>query len=422
MSEQQDPNELERLIREMMQSGKLDPAMLEKISGLMANSGVLQNLMANFQNMFSGSTEAVNWDLALSQALSMSKASEQALEPGLSTEIPNAFEIAKLWLSEVTGFETSQPVKILTRSVWAQDAMPLFRKLSEPIAVSMANALNESLAESMPEELKSSLGSATSFLGNAGATLFAMQLGQAAGSLASQVLIGSEIGIPLHDRPAIVAQNLAELFKDLETPRNELLIYLAIRELAGAALFAANPFLKEQIVAQIRNFAAGLKIDTTSIQELAEQLESGQESQTVIELSSALMARTEDQEIALERIETALALIEGYVDSVSYAAAKRLPSIEALQELYRRRRSSSGVGQKTFAVLLGLELTPRLVREAAGALTLVAERFGVEARDKLLSHPDLMPSIEEIRSPEILISRLGSEDDLDSQLRDLLDN
>jgi uncharacterized protein (DUF2342 family) len=63
-----------------------------------------------------------------------------------------------------------------------------------------------------------------------------------------------------------------------------------------------------------------------------------------------------------------------------------------------------------------------LVREAAGALTLVAERFGVEARDKLLSHPDLMPSIEEIRSPEILISRLSSEDDLDSQLRDLLGN
>lgn len=422
MSEQQDPNELERLIREMMQSGKIDPAMLEKISGLMANSGMLQNLMANFQNIFSGSAEAVNWDLALSQALSISKASEQALESGLSSEIPNAFEIAKLWLSEETGFETSQPVKIMTRSIWAQDAMPLFRKLSEPIAVSMASALNESLAESMPEELKSSLGSATNFLGNAGATLFAMQLGQAAGNLASQVLIGSEIGIPLNDRPAIVAQNLAELFKDLETPRNELLIYLAIRELAGAALFAANPFLKEQIVAQIRNFAAGLRIDTTSIQELAEQLESGQENQTVIELSSALMARTEDQEIALERIETALALIEGFVDSVSYAAAKRLPSIEALQELYRRRRSSSGVGQKTFAVLLGLELTPRLVREAAGALTLVAERFGVEARDKLLSHPDLMPSIEEIRSPELLISRLSSEDELDSQLRDFLDN
>ncbi len=422
MSEQQDPNELERLIREMMQSGKIDPAMLEKISGLMANSGMLQNLMANFQNIFSGSAEAVNWDLALSQALSISKASEQALDSGLSSEIPNAFEIAKLWLSEETGFETSQPVKIMTRSIWAQDAIPLFRKLSEPIAVSMASALNESLAESMPEELKSSLGSATNFLGNAGATLFAMQLGQAAGNLASQVLIGSEIGIPLNDRPAIVAQNLAELFKDLETPRNELLIYLAIRELAGAALFAANPFLKEQIVAQIRNFAAGLRIDTTSIQELAEQLESGQENQTVIELSSALMARTEDQEIALERIETALALIEGFVDSVSYAAAKRLPSIEALQELYRRRRSSSGVGQKTFAVLLGLELTPRLVREAAGALTLVAERFGVEARDKLLSHPDLMPSIEEIRSPELLISRLSSEDELDSQLRDFLDN
>jgi putative hydrolase len=420
LSEQPDPNELERLIREMMQSGKLDPAMLEKISGLMSNPGMLQSLMSNFQTMFSGSAEAVNWELALSQAVSIAKATEQTVETGLQSEIPNAFEIAKLWLSEQTGFENSQPVKVLTRSVWAQDAMPLFRKLSEPIAVSMAKALNESLSESMPEELKSSLGSAANFLGNAGATLFAMQLGQAAGGLASQVLIGSEIGIPLHDRPALVAQNLQELFKDLETPRNELLIYLAIRELAGTALFAANPFLREQIVSQIRQFAAGLKIDTTSIQELAEQLESGQENQTVIELSSALMARTEDQEIALERIETSLALIEGFIDSVSLAAAKRLPSAEALQELYRRRRSSSGVGQKTFAVLLGLELTPRLVREAASALTLVADKFGNEVRDRLLSHPDLLPSIEEIRNPDLLFARLSSEDDLDSQLRDLL--
>lgn len=422
MTQQPDPNELERLIREMMQSGKIDPEMLEKIGGLMSNPGMLQSLMSNFQTMFSGSADAVNWDLAQSQATSIAKGSELALDDALVSEIPNAFEIAKLWLSEETGFETSQPIKVLTRSMWAQDAMPLFRKLSEPIAVSMASALNQSLSESMPEELKASLGSAANFLGNAGATLFAMQLGQAAGGLAGQALIGSEIGIPLHDRPSIVAQNVSGLFKDLETPRTELLIYLAIRELAGAALYAANPFLREQIVNQIRQFSAELKIDTTSIQELAEQLESGVESQTVIELSSALMARTEEQEIALERIETALALIEGFVDSVSYAAAKRLPSIDSLQELYRRRRSTSGVGQKTFAVLLGLELTPRLVREAATALTEVATRFGSATRDKLLSHPDQLPSIEEIRDPQLLISRLSSEDDLDSQLRDLLGN
>ena len=405
-----------------MQSGKIDPAMLERISGLMANPGMLQNLMSNFQNMFSGTGEAVNWDLAQSQATAISKSTEQILDEALLGEIPKAFEIAKLWLSEETGFETSQPVKILTRSVWAQEAMPLFRKLSEPIAVSMAKALNESLSESMPEELKNSLGSATNFLGNAGATLFAMQLGQAAGGLASQVLIGSEIGIPLHDRPAVVAQNISDLLKDLETPSGELLIYLAIRELAGAGLFAANPFLREQIIAQIRQFAAGLKIDATSIQELAEQLESGQENQTVIELSSALMARTEEQELALERIETALALIEGFVDSVSFAAARRLPTVDALQELYRRRRSSSGVGQKTFAVLLGLELTPRLVREASVALTQVAGKFGIHTRDKLLSHPDQLPTIEEIRNPDLLIARLSSEDDMDSQLRDLLGN
>ncbi|NBU23280.1 MAG: hypothetical protein EBS38_05160 [Actinobacteria bacterium] len=422
MNNQPDPNELERLIREMMQSGKIDPAMLEKISGLMANPGMLQNLMSNFQTMFSASSDSVNWDLAKSQAISIAKQSESAVEQAISNEIPKAFEIAKLWLSEATGFENFQAPKLLSRSLWAQDAMPLFKQLSEPIATSMAKALNESLSESMPEELKASLGGATNFLGNAGATLFAMQLGQAAGNLSKQVIIGSEIGIPLHDRPSIVTQNLADYLSEIENGRNEALIYLAIRELASSALFAANPYLKEQIVMQIRQFATGLKIDTNSIQELAEQLEEGQEMSTVIELGSALVPRTEEQEIALERIETALALIEGWVDSVSLSAAQRLPTATALEELYRRRRSASGVGQKTFAVLLGLELTPRLVREAAAALTAVAERFGNDVRDRLLSHPDQLPTIEEIRDPALLIARLESDDDLDSQLRDLLGN
>lgn len=53
-------------------------------------------------------------------------------------------------------------------------------------------------------------------------------------------------------------------------------------------------------------------------------------------------------------------------------------------------------------------------------MSLVAEKFGAEVRDGLLAHPDQLPSIEEIRDPARLIARLESEDDLDSQLRNLL--
>jgi putative hydrolase len=419
---QPDPNELERLIRDLIASGQLDPKAMEQISGLIANPGQLSQMFSNLQNMFNPSDGAVNWELALGQAVTQAKAQEAPVSQALLNEIPRAFEMAQLWLQEATGFVNSSPTKMLTRSMWVQDALPLFRQLSEPIAVSMAKALTDNLGKALPEEFADQLGSAANFLGNAGATIFAMQLGQAAGKLSSEAILASEIGIPLTERPGFVTQNLAALLDEVEDSKTELLIYLATRELAMAGLYSSNPYLREQIVSQVREFAAGLKIDTESIQEFAEQidLQDPEQINHVIEMSSALAARTPEQELALSRIENTLALVEGWVDSVTNQATKRLPTAAALAELYRRRRSSSSVSQKTFGILLGLELTPRLVREAATMWDMVASEVSVEQRDQLISHPDQLPSHEEIQDPGSLIQRLRGTDDLDAQLRDLL--
>lgn len=423
MQEKPDPNEIEKLIRQLIESGQIDPKAVEQISGLMNNPGMLTQMFSNLQSMFSQGSDSVNWDLALGQGVTLAKSGEKAAPESLVGEIPKAFDIASLWLQEETDFTLKGTPKLLTRSMWVQDAMPLFKELSDPIATSMSKALSENLGSAMPEEFAHVLGSAANFLGNAGATIFAMQLGQAAGRLASEAVLTSEIGIPLSDRPGFVTQNLAKLLEEIESPRTELLIYLATRELAITSLFSTNPYLRQSIITQVREFAAGLKIDTDSIQELAEQvdLSSPEQMNHVIEVSSALAARTPEQELALSRIELTLALIEGWVDSVTNEATKRLPTSQALAELYRRRRSSSGVGQKTFATLLGLELTPRLVRECEALWNLVRRELGKEVRDSVVSHPDQLPTLEEVRNPEALVQRLSSSgDDWDSGLRDLL--
>jgi putative hydrolase len=425
MQDKPDPNDLERLIRELIQSGQIDPKAVEQIAGLMNNPGMLASMFSNLQTMFSQSGESVNWELALGQGVTLAKAAEAKPADSLVNEIPKALDIANLWLQEATDFGSKQPIKLLSRSMWVQDALPLFKELSEPIASSMAKALSDNLGSALPEQFADSIGPAANFLGNAGATIFAMQLGQAAGRLASEAVLGSEIGIPLSDRPGFVTQNLEKILEGLETPKTELLIYLATRELVMTGLFSSNPYLRERIVSQVREFAAGLKIDTDSIQELAEQvdLNSPEQVNHVIEMSSALAARTPEQELALSRIELTLALVEGWVDSVTNEATKRLPSTLAMAELFRRRRSSAGVSQKTFATLLGLELTPKLVRECEALWTKVGLELGKEVRDRLISHPDQLPSIEEIQDPQLLISRLSnSGDDWDSQLRDLLGN
>src|SRR5690606_1618315 len=92
--------------------------------------------------------------------------------------------------------------------------------------------------------------------------------------------------------------------------------------------------------------------------------------------------RTPAQEAALQRLETTLALVEGWVDEVvNQATAERMPTAGKLQEAVRRRRAAGGPAEETFAALVGLELRPRRLRDASTLWGSLRARQGVEARD-----------------------------------------
>jgi uncharacterized protein (DUF2342 family) len=105
---------------------------------------------------------------------------------------------------------------------------------------------------------------------------------------------------------------------------------------------------------------------------------------------------------------------------MSEQAAKRLPNIASLVELVNRKRATDGPAEKTFLILLGLELKPKLRREAKAMWEKVLE-LGTSVRDSLWSHPDQLPTMHEIQDPTSLVSRLSKTgDDFDGELRKLL--
>jgi hypothetical protein len=110
---------------------------------------------------------------------------------------------------------------------------------------------------------------------------------------------------------------------------------------------------------------------------------------------------TPQQKAALVRLETLLALVEGWVATVvGDAAAERLPQAGALAEAIRRRRATGGPAERTFATLVGLEMRPRRLREAAEIWRRLTDVRGSEGRDALWAHPDLMPTAEDFDDPE----------------------
>jgi len=389
----------------------------------------IEQAKAAMAAMPADATAGVNWQMATSQAREIAAKGSSPISDASRQLIQNAEKIGALWLNDATAFSglTSES-KLLSRELWVADAMPLMQSLAEPVANRMSAALSEHLEQNMPEELSALLGNTSNFMRAAGGTLFAMQLGQALGKLSTEVLSGGDIGLPLFkdQRAAFVPQNLAAFVSGLEIETDQPYIYLVIREMAHVRLFKHSKWLREAVISQITKYAADISIDNSRISEFAEDFDPSntEEIQQALESGAFIAERSDEQNAALANIETTLALIEGWVDVVTENATKLLPHAAAIAEAVRRRRATGGPAEQTFGTLVGLELRPRRLREASAMWRQVGDALGIDKRDSLWDHPDLMPTAEDIVNPAKLIAKLRGEniqsDDFDQALRDLL--
>lgn len=413
----------------MSGNGSFDPAELANIAGLPNDPIALKALMEQLKKaLVEGEAQTVggvNWKLAEQQALAAARAGGFAVSETQRAALKKAGNIADLWLDKATSLSAViQEPKLLTRELWVLDALPLFRSLAGPIAESVAEALSENLEQNLPTELDDLAKGARGIMRSAGGTLFAMQLGQILGKLSHEVLTGGDIGLPFYSesRAALVAQNIDGFVSDNSLVEDQALIYLSIREFCHARLFRHSRWLRDSIIAQITNYAQGIRIDGDAMSDLAQDIspENAEALKSALESGSLLAERTEDQLQALASIEHLLALIEGWVLAVTESATTLLPTEGALSEVIRRR-SRSSPARATFSTLVGLDLQPKRGREAAEFWRSVAQALGTENRDQLWDHPDLLPSSEDINDVASFLKRIETgTDQMDRDLRDLL--
>lgn len=428
-------DEFRDMLRDIL-SGKssIDPSQLAGAAGLPNDPASVAALMNQLQSaMHGGADGGVNWDFALKQGQDRAVTGQLAATPEQQTQLDQAFHIAALWLDDVISVaELTVEPRLMSRKEWVTATMPLWTQLAEPVATSISDSLTRVLTEQAPEEMQGMIANASQVMRNVGGALFAMQLGQVVGQLASEVVSGGDVGIPLlsEQQAALLPQNVTEFGAGLDVPTDQVQIYLAVRELAHARLFRHSRWLRLHLTSSITEFARGISIDSGRLEELAEGFDPSnpEELRQAMVNGSLIPPKTETQLAALARLETMLALIEGWVDVVTLEATSRLPKSDAIAETVKRRRAAGGPAESAFATLVGLELRPRRLREAAAMWQAVTDAVGNEARDALWAHPDILPTSEDIDDPQALIARLtnaaqGAEpalDEVDQALEDLL--
>ena len=430
------PNEgqpdFEAMMRQFKEMG-LDPAAIE---GAMAGAKTFFDSAQSIAGNPNQSLIAINSLRDIARKV-IASTGENPIGTSDQKRVLDALAIANTWLDSEILFPSAeanlQPA--WSKRDWLDSSLLTWQQMIEPLAVGMADALANVMngaQEGLPVELAGLENQSAeqqkamkemlarllrSFMGS----LIANQLGQSIGAIANNITGANDAAIPLSSGAHLIPQNIAQWSQGLGLPEAEVDIYLALREVSAARLFASTPWLASYIRDAITTYGKGISIDVEAIQRQAEEA-MGREDFDINNPQSLTIAidkglftpqQTPAQEFALTKLEMALALIEGWIDHViSQVGAERIPSFNALIENSRRRRAVNSPMQQLFATLLGLEVSPRKMREAAVFWSEVKTLRGSDGRDRCWEDPAFLPMPNDLKDVAAFLNSVTVPDDL----------
>lgn len=424
-----------------MRAQGLDPRAMMSQNGKLPDPATVRTAMAQVRRMMAATGDdpvntVIAHDMARQDAM---KGGDPSITAAKADEVAQAFRMAELWLDVATDFlpPTAKP-KAWSRAEWVEATLPAWNKMLAPVAASMSEALvkvmggqfgdsldgedGEDGAEEADEQHLGMLGEdalkmmglgglkPSALLKKLGATAYGMQLGHAAGRLSREVFGGTDLGLPLLPEPgaAMLPSNVTAFAADLDIPLAEVQAYLAVREAAATRLFNGVPWLKQHLMGLIEKYAAQTEIDLRSLEEQVRDVDPNSADQLGQAMSGGVFSprNTDEQKSTLLKLETVLALIEGWIEEVTtQATIAHLPHAMALKEMIRRRRGAGGPAEQAFLTLVGLELRPRRARDAATLFGHVFVSGGVDARDAVWEHPDILPDPIDLDDPAGYLAR-----------------
>lgn len=448
------PPEIEAMLSGLTGGQPLDPELVKALQSMgidKVDPAMLSMMTSQMQAMFaSTSDEPFNVGLATDAARkAVSAAGDQTVSAAAARQVEQAAQVAGLWLDQVTSLEAPGiSTHAWSRAEWVEATMPTWRTVVEPVAAGVGRAVADAMRGQIEElgdgelpegilpegvlpagmDPKALLGEMEPMLARMSGSMFGLQVGQAVGALAQEILSGTEIGLPLagDQAVALVPANIEAFADGLEVDLDQVRLYLAVREAARVRLFADVPWLGPQLLAAVRDYAQDISIDTERIESALQQVDptNAEALQSALQDQLFRPEPSPAQKSALTRLETYLALVEGWVDTVADRATRdHLPQAAALGEAVRRRRATGGPAEKAFSGLVGLELRPRRLRDAANLWAALEAKHGAQARDAAWGHPDVAPTAADLDDPLGYVERVGSSaagDDVDAALDEIL--
>jgi coenzyme F420 biosynthesis associated uncharacterized protein len=236
-------------------------------------------------------------------------------------------------------------------------------------------------------------------------TLGNQQLGFMLAFLGRKVLGQYDVSLlaagPTRGRLHFVEPNIVGTAAAMRIPRDQFRTFIALHEATHAFEFEAHPWLRPYFSDLVGRTVEQLAAESGGLMERMREALQGGEGHWLERIMTPGQRETFNQTQAL------MSLLEGYSNHVMNAAGERiLPNFTEIHDRFERRGERRGALERAIMRITGLDL--KMEQYAAGerfADAVIRER-GRVFLNRVWTAPEMLPSLDEIRSPQQWIARI----------------
>lgn len=294
-------------------------------------------------------------------------------------------------VAEETGFVTPEPAvsKVLSRAQWATANIGSLTTLMAP------------LLERVEQKVASTPVSGLVRMAYRPALGF--QIGGVLGLLSQKVLGQYDLLVAGSNEVWFVGPNIVVTERRLGFVPRDFRLWVALHEITHRAQFEANPWLREHFLGAVGELFESLRLDARSfLERLLETIRHPDKAGPAGLLAPEQVRQFED-------LQAFMSVIEGHGTFVMDRIGERvIPTHPRMRRTMQSRAAMGGPLARILRRLLGLDLKRLQYEEGAAFFRRLFDTGGTEAVGRCFAEAGNLPSLEEIRSPELWLTRVAS--------------
>ena len=351
-------------------------------------------------------SDTVDWELA--RRIGVKVASRQPFATSyLSDELVSDFDEFTAEAEELVAAETglrslsgSARGRVTDRAGWIDANLASFQRLLRPLL--------EKMEAKAPEHSRVA-PVARRFAG--------AELGAILGWMSTRVLGQYDLLVIEDEDPDdqdivyYVGPNVVALERRFAFPPREFRLWLALHEVTHRAQFTGIPWLREHFLGLVGQTLDSVDPDPKRVLEAIRQVVEARKAGEDPMANGGVMAllASPAQRDVLDQISGMMSLLEGHGDiTMDRAGADRIPSAERFGRVLRNRRQSARGLTAVLQRVIGLDAKIKQYAQGEAFIEAVEDAGGPELLEQAWSSPEFLPSIAEIRAPELWIARIGT--------------